>query len=314
MFESSNILVSVVMPVHNGELYLKDAIESILNQSYKEFELILVDNGSTDSSLEIISSYDDPKIKIVNEMDCGIVNAYNRGFKEAQGQYIIIHDHDDISHPKRIESLYKYLVTNDLDICGSSFSIIDSRGKVIKDIYPPIAKREIFQSLFYDFFSLFNPTLIIKKNVLEELNYFELNLNVGSDYDFVLRAINNYKCGNNPEVLLSYRYYSTSTSKKNIFYRHICLRKISLFYFKQFKDNLIDPHYTEALMYYFFNQNLNSLRHIIKSIWLKGFNRKKFRYLILTSIFGPLIKFMRKRNLFFNKKVILFLNKIDILN
>ena len=78
-------LVSVVMPVHNGEKFLREAIESVLNQTYKNFEFLIIENCSTDSSVEIIKSYNDSRISLIIEEDCGQVRAYNRGFKEAKG-------------------------------------------------------------------------------------------------------------------------------------------------------------------------------------------------------------------------------------
>ena len=112
-------LVSVVMPVHNGEKFLREAIESVLNQTYKNFEFLIIENCSTDSSVEIIKSYNDSRISLIIEEDCGQVRAYNRGFKEAKGEYIFIHDQDDISHFERFEKQIEYITKNKVDICGS---------------------------------------------------------------------------------------------------------------------------------------------------------------------------------------------------
>jgi glycosyltransferase involved in cell wall biosynthesis len=128
-----NDRVSVVMPVHNGEKFLREAIESVLNQTYTNFEFLLIENCSTDSSVEIIKSYNDQRIKLIVEEDCGIVQGYNRGFKEAKGEYIIVHDQDDISLPERIESQLYFLTRNKLDLCGSSFSIVNEIAEKVKN-------------------------------------------------------------------------------------------------------------------------------------------------------------------------------------
>lgn len=106
----NDILVSVVMPVYNGALYLKEAIDSILSQTYTNLELIIINDGSTDNSNEIILSYNDPRIRyIVNEKNMGICITLNRGLDAAKGKYIARMDCDDISVPERLQMQVEYM-------------------------------------------------------------------------------------------------------------------------------------------------------------------------------------------------------------
>jgi len=96
--------VTVLMPVYNAEKYLKEAIGSILGQSFSDFEFLIINDGSTDSSVKIIKSYDDPRIRfIANEKNLGVIPTLNKGFALAQGEFIARMDADDISLPKRLE-------------------------------------------------------------------------------------------------------------------------------------------------------------------------------------------------------------------
>src|SRR5690242_9380591 len=98
------------MPVYNASSYLREAIESILNQTYSNFEFIIINDGSTDNSLEIIRSYHDPRISVVNnETNLGIIKTRNKGLKLAKGKYIANMDADDISLSSRLEKQVQYL-------------------------------------------------------------------------------------------------------------------------------------------------------------------------------------------------------------
>ncbi len=122
--------VSVLMPVYNGALFLRSAIESILNQSFVDLELLIIDDGSTDSSADIIHSFDDLRIRYIkNEENLGIVKSLNKGLTLARGIYIARMDADDISLPQRLQRQVDFLDANpETGICGSNAITIDSEG------------------------------------------------------------------------------------------------------------------------------------------------------------------------------------------
>lgn len=131
---SKSPVISVVMPVYNSEKYLRESIESILNQIFNNFEFIIVDDCSTDNSLEIIKSYKDKRIKLIkNKKNLGTVKSRNIGLKEAQGDYIAIMDSDDISLVHRLNTQVNYLMGHPkIYLVGSSAIFIDEDGKETK--------------------------------------------------------------------------------------------------------------------------------------------------------------------------------------
>jgi glycosyltransferase involved in cell wall biosynthesis len=145
--------ISVVMSVYNGEKYLRQAIESILQQTYTDFEFIIIDDGSTDSSREIIQSYDDKRIRLViNEQNIGLTKSLNKGIRLAKGEFIARMDADDISLPQRFEKQVAYLDSHpEVGVLGTYANIIDHRGKIINNIIFPTEHETILWTmlLFY---------------------------------------------------------------------------------------------------------------------------------------------------------------------
>ena len=127
-------LVSIVLPVYNGEKFLKESIESILNQTFKNFELIIVEDGSKDNSLKILKKYRDKRIKLIkNKKNKGSVFSFNVGLKNSKGKYVAICTQDDVFHLKRIEIEFNYLEKNKhIFLVGSSAIYIDENGKEIR--------------------------------------------------------------------------------------------------------------------------------------------------------------------------------------
>jgi len=128
----SNPMISVVMPVYNGEKFLKDAIESILNQTYKDFELLIIYDESPDGTLSIIQEFQekDARVILINGGMEGIGGALNKGIKKTRGIYIARMDADDVSLPTRFEKQIKHMQNIGLDICGGHSLLIDSDGKI----------------------------------------------------------------------------------------------------------------------------------------------------------------------------------------
>lgn len=128
--ERSRLLVSVVMPVFNAEKYLFEALSSIVNQSYQNLEIIVVDDASTDSSVSIVESFSDTRIKLFkNESNLKIVKTLNFALTKVNGEYIARMDADDISHPERIRKQVEFLEKNrGIDILGTNIWVIDQNS------------------------------------------------------------------------------------------------------------------------------------------------------------------------------------------
>ena len=129
-------IISVVMPVYNAESYLEEAIESVVSQTFKDFEFIIIDDGSSDNSLEIIKKFskNDNRIFYISRENKGIIHSLNEGLNKSSGLYIARMDADDVSYPKRLEIQYNFMVENKLDICGGDYISIGQDG-LIKNSY-----------------------------------------------------------------------------------------------------------------------------------------------------------------------------------
>lgn len=124
--------ITVLMPVYNGEKYLKEAIDSILCQTYKDFEFLIINDGSTDKSEEIIRTYQDPRIRLINQPNGGVSKALNTGLKNASGKYIARMDADDVSYPKRLQIQHDFLLKYpEYILIGSDVNYINQEGEFI---------------------------------------------------------------------------------------------------------------------------------------------------------------------------------------
>lgn len=197
--------VSVVMPVYNGALYLKEAIESVLNQTFGDFEFIIVNDGSTDESAAIIQEYEkrDPRIICIDRKENKkLAYSLNEGLKAAKGKYIARMDCDDICLPDRFEKQYTYLEDHpDISIVGSSFHTFSSGGSG-KDIFR--ASNSLV--LAYKFISdtqFCHPSVMFRKEIIPKVGYYDET--EAEDFAFFSRIVKQYKGSNLSEVLLHYR-------------------------------------------------------------------------------------------------------------
>jgi hypothetical protein len=211
-------LVSIVMPVYNGEKYLAKAIESILIQSFTNFEFIIIDDGSNDSSLTILKQYSskDPRVRvIVNEENLGIAKSLNKGVTQAQGKYIARMDADDISLSNRIEQQVDFLEAHpDISVLGAQFTIIDSNdnllGGITLPIFPGVVKWELIYSC-----PLAHPAIMMRRSLFSIEGFQYRHRPVAQDYDLWSRISRNHKLTNLPETLLLLRKHHGNISKTN---------------------------------------------------------------------------------------------------
>jgi len=146
--DSLSPAISVIMPVYNGDNYLREALDSILGQTFENFELIIVDDGSNDGSSEIITSYRDPRIKVIrNPLNLGLVEALNVAIQSSVGRYIARHDCDDISHPDRLSMQYLIMEEMQADICGTGWVTMSSEGSILQEQQNPVNEDAIFACL-----------------------------------------------------------------------------------------------------------------------------------------------------------------------
>ncbi|MBN1971004.1 MAG: glycosyltransferase [Candidatus Delongbacteria bacterium] len=204
-------LISVIMPVYNGEMYLAEAIDSILNQTFRDFEFIIINDGSSDKTEEIVLSYSDIRIiYISNVRNLGIAKALNKGISLARGKYIARMDSDDISLAKRFEMQYIFMEKNqDIDICGSWIKAFWKKNEIWK--YPSMHEAIKVNMLFNS--SIAHPVAMIRKSFFNEFKYDD-NYDKAEDYFLWVRTIKSHKFHNIKQVLLKYRIHDLQTEKR----------------------------------------------------------------------------------------------------
>ena len=211
------MMVTVLMPVYNASEFLKEAIDSILEQTYEEFEFLIIDDGSTDSSLNIIESYNDDRIKLIsNTENLGIIKSLNKGIEMASGKYIVRMDADDISENNRLEIQINFMENNnDVAVAGSNGVIFLSEKPMIKKATDfPKKYSEIKCTLLFES-PIMHPSVIIRKNVLLENNYrYKDEHKATEDYGLWMEIAKDYKVVNISKTLLKHRIISSSLTNQ----------------------------------------------------------------------------------------------------
>jgi len=208
-----DLKVSVIIPTYNSEKYIKDSIDSILKQTFKDFEIIIVDDNSTDKTLKIIKNFRDKRIRVIQGPREGLAMALNVGIDAAQGEYIARMDSDDIALPERLEKQLGCMHVNpDIDICGSG-ALFWNQETGQKDFHQnPSEDIDIRTSLFF-VCPIIHPTVMFRKKALNEHNLrYSSAGNGAEDLEFWLRAARLVKFHNMPDSLLIYRVHSSNVS------------------------------------------------------------------------------------------------------
>lgn len=200
-------VVTVLMPVYNGSEYLNESIRSILQQSFTDFEFIIIDDGSTDDSVSIVSSFKDYRIRLIcNDRNLGVSEALNKGLALSSGMYVARMDSDDISYPERLAKQVAFMEENrEIGICGTWVEVIGgSEAKVYR--YPTDSWRIKCNHLFGP--ALAHPSVIMRREWLERLgNVYNSNFNYAQDYELWVRASEFTRIANIGEILLKYRLH-----------------------------------------------------------------------------------------------------------
>ena len=209
-------VISVVMSVYNGEKYLRESIESILGQTYKNFEFIIINDGSTDSTREIVLSYDDPRIYLIdNEENIGLTKSLNKGLKIARGEYIARMDADDVSMPDRFENQMDFLNCHrDYAVVGTFLKVIDENSKVIFTAEKPTQYADIREFLNRDN-CIGHGSAMIRKTCLQSVGFYDESIEKSQDYELWLRISQNYRLANIPQYLYMWRSHKENISAKH---------------------------------------------------------------------------------------------------
>jgi glycosyltransferase involved in cell wall biosynthesis len=210
-------LVSVVMPVYNGQRFLSQAIDSILVQTFTNFELIAVDDGSTDDTAKILDAFRGRDSRIVvhrQAKNSGIVAALNQGCRMARGELIARMDADDVSLPHRLSRQVAYLTANPgVGLVGASVRIMDAEGNLGRlKSYPVTPAAVAWSMLFYN--SVAHPVVMFRRSMLEQAGFYPDGYPSAEDYALFARLARSTAIDNLPDVLLHYRAWSSNSTSR----------------------------------------------------------------------------------------------------
>ena len=201
-----NPKISVVMSVWNGEKYLREAIESILNQTFTDFEFLIVNDGSTDSSFEIIQGYQDERIWVINnEKNIGLTKSLNKAIKQARGEYIARQDADDVSLPDRFEQQVEYFEEHpEVALLGTSAYKIDEQGKVLgRVIVPAKPGGNLLKGNQFN-----HGSTMLKREAVDRLGGYNELFRYVQDYELWLRMAKHYGVSNLTQILYKLRFHA----------------------------------------------------------------------------------------------------------
>jgi len=213
----SNPLVSVVMAVYNGEHYLKPTVESTLNQTFKNFEFVIVNDASNDRTKEIIHSFNDPRIKLYNnEKNIGQTKSLNAGLNVAKGKYIARIDAGDVSMPNRLQKQVAFIEKNkDITVLGTSAFRYDESGQIIDVVHMPRSPKGRLQRIFFAS-PLVHISVLMKRDIIESIGGYNEEYDVLADYELWSNLTKKgYGLSNLKEILAGYLVSPKSFGSKH---------------------------------------------------------------------------------------------------
>ncbi len=222
-----NPKVTVLMSVYNGECYLNEAIDSILTQTFTNFEFLIIDDASTDGTPQILRNCADSRIRIItNEENLGLTKSLNKGLALARGVYIARMDADDISLPERLEQQVVFLDSHPCAaLVGTSCQIIDQKGNSLERCFVPsesVSYNDLIKQNCIN-----HGSVLVRREVMEALHYYDELFKKCQDYALWLQMAKQYQLNNIPNILYKLRIHPNSVSREgneSIYYRILAIR------------------------------------------------------------------------------------------
>lgn len=217
MGDNNNLLLSVIMSVYNGQDTLRQAIDSILNQTELNFEFLIINDASTDNTKDILHSYTDPRLRLLhNDINIGLTQSLNRGLKEANGRFIARMDVDDISLPGRLISQVRALQSKHADICFCGCQFVDEdTGKVwnwIPKVWPLIYWRGLFENSFG-----VHSSVMFRKHAINQIGGYDPSFIYAQDYELWSQCVTKgLRFTYIQDVFLQYHWRTTGISKRKL--------------------------------------------------------------------------------------------------
>ena len=285
--------ISVIIPTYNRQKLLARAIESVLNQTFKDFELFIVDDGSTDNTKEVVREFQkrDSRIKYIWQENSGApARPKNTGIKNAKGNYIAFLDDDDEWLSEKLEKQLELFegLESDLGFVGCNILVINESNKKIWREYkiPRYSSQIFFEELLEGNFILTSSSIMIKKEVLDKIGLFDENLKFGDDWDLWLRIAKKYKFDFAPEFLIKYYIHGGCITPNLPPMKEA--REFEYIFTKYQREYEKYPHIYSihlrqlASRYCASGQMSKGRKYYIQSIKFNSFNLKSYFYLALS--------------------------------
>ena len=255
---SSTPAVSVVITCYNYGAYVASCLNSVYSQSYKNYEIIIVNDGSTDNSEEQIKPYlKNGSIKYIKQENKGQANAKNKGIQESSGAYIAFLDADDLWAPEKLEKQIPLFQNQKAGVVYSGQKFIDHEGKIIPG--PPFRKTlirksgKITEALFMDNFVPFS-SAVVRKKCFTDFGGFDESLSMGIDWDLWLRISTGYSFEYVDEPLLIYRIGHPGQMSKNETKRHECSDRIMSKFLEEHPHEISKQLLNDAMSFTYCNR------------------------------------------------------------
>lgn len=301
-------LISIIMPVKNEEKYIFESVKSILAQTYGNIELIIIDDGSEDKTLEVVESFNDNRIRIYKRKACGLIDQLNFGLCEAKGEYIARMDADDVASPEKLQVQMNFLKNNSgIHIVGTNFSFINENGELIIHKKLPEQHSDIaFMMPFID--SVLHSTILTYKKVLIESGGYDKEYYCAEDDELFLRLLLlGYKMHNIQKPLYKYRlvarpYDYYETQKVNYY-------KCGIKYLENYYKEKNGEYYLRLGLLEYYRGSIKKARaNFLKCLRFKSIRKKYIlRYLPLTFLGERIVNLLRRKNI--TSRINSFVNK-----
>lgn len=215
------------MPVYNGERFIKQAIESILCQTLRDFELVIVNDASFDGTIQIVNSFTDKRIRLINSSKrLGLAKIRDKGIRECRGEFIAFLDSDDIALPQRLEKQWDYMDRNrEISLTGSWVKVIDDEDKLTGRVFKHVCRPEIIKSVLL-FRNCFTQSAVMIRKAAVQKHGFRSSFNAAPDFDLWSRLAQHLRLANIPRVFSLYREYKGNLTDKTSPEIENCTRRI----------------------------------------------------------------------------------------
>jgi glycosyltransferase involved in cell wall biosynthesis len=295
--------ISVIMTMYNAERFLREAIESILSQTYRNFEFIIFDDGSTDNSVAIAESYNDPRIRLFRSPHIGRAATLNKAVEAAKTGLLAFMDADDIALPHRMQMQYDTMVNDEtIDTVSSSYQLIDERGNPIREKHLPVSHEAIVELMPMQCSVCFGAALI-RTSILLQAGMFDEKLTTAIDYDLWLRILDRAKFYNISNSLVKVRISNTSISSRfrNVQFRHTY--EMGMHYLEEKYRNAQGDESKAKIslqlgkLEYYYGTMVNARKYFVKILWNKPYMFVAWRFYIASFLGSRIFMLLRSTGL-----------------